>query len=202
MSFIETVFPNHTCLMCKAEINKAASLYICSACVENLPRAKELFGAQAPFIYKSPVVELVLRFKYNAEGDIVKLFAPFMAEVWKGEADIIVPVPLSKERLKSRGYNQALLLARELSGFSEVPVCEALVRVKKTVPQKNMTQKERQANLKNAFKVTEKKSVSDKRVLLVDDVYTTGATAAECERVLLNAGAVSVQVLTAARVVK
>ena len=201
MNFFESIFPNYSCFICKAEMNERAGTHICGECAETLPYAGELFGAVAPFFYKSPVVELILRFKYNSEGDIAKLFAPFMADVWKGEADIIVPVPLSKERLKSRGYNQALLLAKELSAVNGITVGDALVRVKKTTPQKNMAQKQRQENLKNAFRVADVEIIKGKRVLLVDDVYTTGATAAECTRMLKKAGAIDVQILTAARVI-
>lgn len=198
MSFNE-IFPNHTCIVCKTEINKSKNPYICDACTETLPLRKETVGAQAPFSYKSPITELILRFKYNAEGDVAKMVAPFMADC-NIDTQVLIPVPLSPERLKQRGYNQALLLAKEVSVISKIPVKEALVRVKKTTAQKHMRLEERQRNLAGAFRVKSPKAVRGKRVLLIDDVYTTGTTATECTRALLRAKAANVQVLTIARV--
>ena len=114
------------------------------------------------------------------------------------DADLIVPVPLHPKRLKQRGFNQALLLAR---AFPEVPLGrEAVVRVRHTVPQVELKPKERRDNVKGAFAVPDPALVKGKNVLLLDDVYTTGATVRECAKVLRRAGARRVDVLTVARV--
>jgi ComF family protein len=114
------------------------------------------------------------------------------------EADLVAPVPLHPKRLRARGFNQALLLAR---GLSDTPVArEALTRVRHTAPQVGLNPKERRENVKGAFAVPEPAGVKGKNVLLLDDLYTTGATVRECARVLRRAGAHRVDVLTVARV--
>lgn len=115
------------------------------------------------------------------------------------EYDLIVPVPSSPERQKKRGYNQAQVMAKVLARRKGV-VCgsELLVRVKKTVPMKGLGATERYENLKNAFAVSPKShyTVAGRKILVVDDIYTTGSTLDACSRVLREAGAAAVYVLT------
>ncbi len=114
------------------------------------------------------------------------------------EADLLAPVPLHPRRLKARGFNQSLLLAR---GFKDKPMSlEALSRVRHTVPQVGLNPQERRDNVKGAFAVPRPAAVKGRKVLLIDDLYTTGATVRECARVLRRAGAARVEVLTVARV--
>lgn len=230
MNILDFLFPNHTCLVCKTELNGNSNPLICDTCFAALPVAKKVCRkcggsitvganvcnrckggsnwkftlARSPFIYAEPIVALIMRLKYNGEGDIAKAMAPHMTRIVEQNnitADIIVPVPLAKKRMKQRGYNQALLLAREVSKFTNIPVDDSLlVRVKQTVAQKEMTLTQRQANLKNVFEVTNKLFVKGKSILLVDDVFTTGTTANECAKVLKKAGATSVAVVTVANV--
>ncbi len=109
--------------------------------------------------------------------------------------DLVVPVPLGRRRLRQRGFNQSALLAR----FAFGKYTEVLERVRETRPQSELSEKERFRNIKNAFKVKAGKNLADKRILLVDDVLTTGATAEECARVLRAAGAREVTVAVLAR---
>ncbi len=113
-------------------------------------------------------------------------------------ADLLVPVPLHSRRLRWRGFNQAILLART---FSDLPLgLDTLVRRRPTLPQVKLSPRERQTNVKGAFAVPDPAAIQDKSVLLVDDVYTTGATVKECARALRRAGVARVEVLTVARV--
>jgi ComF family protein len=113
-------------------------------------------------------------------------------------ADLLVAVPLHVRRLKERGFNQALLLAQ---AFPDKPLArEALIRVRHTVPQSGLNPRERRENVKRAFAAPRPEDLKGKNVLLIDDVYTTGATVRECAKVLLKAGAREVNVLTVARV--
>ena len=123
----------------------------------------------------------------------------FLAEF---DVDLMVPVPLHPKRLRWRGFNQSLLLARQVSRRYDVPVDPfVLERRRETVAQTQLTEEERRQNVRGAFEADPKKSLKGRRVLLVDDVYTSGATVNECSRVLMRAGAREVTVLTLARTI-
>jgi len=117
--------------------------------------------------------------------------------------DVVIPVPLHVRRLRERGFNQSLLLARTVATACGIPVdFLSLRRVRDTPPQTLMGRKERQANIRGAFAVARRDRLRDRKVLLIDDVYTTGSTLAECARALLDGGAARVGVLTLAREAK
>ena len=124
-------------------------------------------------------------------------------DIW--ENSVLVPVPLDKNKLKSRGYNQSEELAKELSKVLQVPVVsDFLIKTKSTKPQMELKKEEREKNLLNAFTIksggtSDVPPLSNKKVFLVDDVYTTGSTMQECAKVLRNAGAKSVWGITIAR---
>ena len=117
-----------------------------------------------------------------------------------GPVDLIVPVPLHQQRQRSRGFNQSELLAAELSKCTGVPVdCSVLRRVRVTETQTGLSHRERRLNLLDAFRVARPEGVSGRRVALLDDVVTTGATANECARVLRDHGAARVYAVAFAR---
>ena len=145
-------------------------------------------------LYEYETVKMaVYRFKYQARREYASFFGREMAEKlgdeilgWK--ADAIVPVPLYKDREKKRGYNQSVLIARELGNRLNIPVEEKLVeRIRPTLAQKNLKRKERQNNLKNAFKIRQN-DVKLNTVIVVDDIYTTGTTMDEIAGCLKRAG--------------
>ena len=114
--------------------------------------------------------------------------------------DVICPIPLHKRRLKWRGYNHAEELANQLGRAFELPVvANALVKIKRTAPQVNLGKEQRLRNMKGVFQARDTRAIISKTVLLVDDVYTTGATMEECARVLKKAGARAVIGVTVAR---
>ena len=116
--------------------------------------------------------------------------------------DLIIPVPLHPRRLRWRGFNQSVLLGREVGhawGIRLDPF--VLTRKTETAPQSTLNLKERQPNVRGAFSIAPRRTVQKLRLLLVDDIYTSGATVKECTRVLLHGGAREVQVLTLARTV-
>ncbi len=158
--------------------------------------------ARAAALYDGPVAAAVKRLKFGRQMAYLPLMqswlkAPACREL-AAVAELLVPVPLHPRRLKARGFNQALLLAQ---AFDEAPVArDALVRVRHTVPQVKLNPKERRDNVKGAFAVPNPARVKGKSILLVDDLFTTGATVKECARVLRRAGARRVEVLTVARV--
>lgn len=109
--------------------------------------------------------------------------------------ETVVPVPLYRKRLRQRGFNQSALIAGHMAGhIGAEPVIGSLAKVRDTMPQVGLSSAERRKNIRNAFEVQNSGAVRGRRVLLVDDVITTGATAGECSRVLKEAGALEVYV--------
>jgi ComF family protein len=150
---------------------------------------------------------LVLAFKHGDRTDAAPGFARWMRRAGSDilpEIELLVPVPLHRWRLFLRRYNQAALLANELSATTGIKIMpDLLVRTRRTPSQGQLGRGEREGNVKVAFKVraSRHKALEGKAVLLIDDVLTSGATANECARMLKENGARSVDVLTLARVV-
>jgi ComF family protein len=117
------------------------------------------------------------------------------------QADVIIPVPLHHDRERERGFNQACVMARELSRLSRLPVDEHSVvrRIHTERHRAGMDAKARRQSVANAFTIRHPKAIAGRRVLLIDDVFTTGATVSECASVLKDAGAEEVFVLTVAK---
>ncbi len=173
---------------------------ICLNCKAKLPAYKKVVSI---FWYENEIIKLVYSFKYGGSKYLAKPMANIMSEKLKTENlnfDVILPVPISDKKLKTRGYNQSELLAKEISQKLNCDTYNnILIRVKDTVTQTNLTRKERQENLKDAFAINDKKLIKNKNVLLIDDVLTTGSTAEECSKVLLKNAAKNVYVLSYAR---
>jgi len=175
---------------------------VCGACVAKRPR---FHRARAVFRYDEHSKALVLRFKHADRTGAAATYARWMAragaELLK-DADVIVPVPLHRWRLLKRRYNQAALLSNALGALSgKLSVPDALARTRHTKPQGFMGRTGRGRNVRGAFRVARPKAVVGCKVLLVDDVLTSGATLSECVKTLQAAGAVQVDVLTLSRVV-
>ncbi|MGC2854529.1 ComF family protein [Novispirillum sp. DQ9] len=179
----------------------AAEGSLCGACVDQPPPWSR---ARAAFVYDAGSRAMVLRFKHADRIDAAPAFARWMLRAGADlmeDADVVVPVPLHRWRLFARRYNQAALLGARIAragGLTFVP--DALARVRRTVPQGTFDRGARAKNVRGAFTVARPRAVEGKAVLLIDDVLTSGATAGECARALLAAGARSVDVLTLARV--
>lgn len=166
-------------------------------------------------VYDQTLMKLILRLKYR--GKIVlarplgRLLLSAFIQLWDiNSIDIAVPVPLHIVKFRKRGFNQAFLLikdwpaiANDLNLWPRTVKIEKhlIIRHKATSPQTALGRGNRIKNIKNAFKVNRPSDIKDKRILLVDDVYTTGATAVECSKVLMRGGAKCVDVLTLARAI-
>jgi ComF family protein len=152
--------------------------------------------------FDSPLREAVHCFKYDGQPQLATVFGARMGALWAHygrPVDVIVPVPLHPSRLRERGFNQSALLAREVSAVAGVPVCaQALRRTRATQQQARLDDREaRLANVRGAFVATQ--ALDNKAVLLVDDVFTTGATLMTCAIALYEAGASRVTAITLAR---
>lgn len=177
----------------------------CAAC-EAYPPAFD--GARSAFVYDAESRGIILRFKHGGQTDGLPVFARQLSRAGRdmlASADMLIPVPLHPKRLRQRKFNQAGLLAKALSSESGMPWHhDVLKRVKNTPSQGHHTAKSRRRNVRGAFAVPEDKRelINDKTVILIDDVYTTGATLSACSKTLKRAGAENVFALTLARVVK
>jgi len=208
----ELLFPqNVLCLCCDRALGEDAKDGICPACEKALERLNAqqeqrertksrqlpdgLVYMHAAYPYEGPARQLVHRLKYDCIREAHVPLARAMACLPSGEEEIIVPVPTDPARRRKRGFNQAELLARHVGKELGMQVVCALSRKEKRRPQTGLTAAQRRQNLLDCMEAEE--SVGGKRVLLIDDVYTTGSTAMEAARALHKAGAKSVAMFAA-----
>ena len=162
--------------------------------------------SRSAFAYDESSRKLILDFKFHDHTENAKFLAQTMfvcgEDIFKEGIDLIIPVPLHYSRLVGRRYNQSAFLAKELSKISGINFDNLnLVRHKKTRPQVELSGAERRRNVKDVFSVKYHQKIKGLRILLIDDVLTTGATLQECAKALRKAGAKSVDTLTAGRVI-
>lgn len=159
---------------------------------------------RSSLVFNAPSRALIHSFKYEKYIDIAKFFAALMYKTYKEnppyfEAEFMTPVPIHFRRLRKRGFNQALLLAKELSVHNGLEVKDILIRTRKTKSQTSLGRNARKENIKDAFALKAGAEVKGRAFILIDDVCTTGATLEECARVLKRYGAREVLALTALR---
>ncbi|MCE0462308.1 ComF family protein [Pseudomonas uvaldensis] len=179
----------------------------CGQCVVQPPAYERVL---APWVYDFPVDSLITRFKHQAKWPLGRLLGELLAQSLQHHfneglerPDALVPVPLAARRLRQRGFNQAALLARWLSGSLQMPCEEHLLRrIHDTPAQQALDARARRRNLRHAFAMMPGAQVRDRHLALVDDVLTTGATAQTLARLLLDAGAARVDVYCLARTPK
>jgi len=197
------------CVLCGAPFGTTGDLdHRCGRCLAATPsygRARACAVYAAADRADHPLKAVLQRYKYTPDVSLARPLGRLLAErcpLVIGEYSVIMPVPLHVSRLRWRGFNQSQLLARALARRAGVPMdAFSLERVRPTRPQVELDHAERQRNVRHAFQVRRPARVRSQRILLVDDVYTTGATADECSRELMQAGAAVVDVLTLARAV-
>ncbi len=159
-------------------------------------------------LYEGALKNCIVEFKYRANRRLIRVFDDIIRHFLAGEGhkiraadSLMIPVPAHILRQKSRGYNQAGLIAGILAEhISAAVLARSLLKIRNTLPQAGLSREERMENLKGAFSVVDKRSVIGRDILLVDDVMTTGATLETCAAELLRSGARSVRAFTLARV--
>lgn len=228
--FLNLIFPKRLkCIYCHDDINTDDPICVCERCNKTLPyvrgnlcekcgqvigegykvcmdckaEAKVFERAFAPLLYTGDVKTRIYNFKYGGARYLAEPFGHMMYNKLMSEKilfDCIIPVPLSENRLKSRGYNQAELIARVIADLTAKPLLtDYLVRTKDTDYLARSELEYRKTAIIGAFSMRRRRDIKDKTVLLIDDIYTTGATANECSKKILKAGASRVYVLTLAR---
>ena len=227
MSIIDLIFPtNFKCINCGAETDRLAMCDDCvkyltfvpsphcaicggelsgkgKVCVECKGREFKFDKNYSIFLYDDIVRNKIIDFKQNRHKAIGEMFAYFVEdkcnEIFANHnIDIIIPVPISDERLKERRFNQSEVLCSRLP--KDKLMTDILKRIKPTPHQTGLSRVNREDNLKSAFEVTNKKIIKGKTILLVDDIYTTGSTLNACSSELVSAGAKKIIALTLARV--
>lgn len=175
------------------------------ACANCAHRTLHFDAAVSAFRSRGVVRKILHEFKYNRQEHLKHPIADWLAETLADPRlqgrrfDVIVPVPLHPARKRERGFNQAELAAELLSVRGGVPMHDVLQRIRYTTTQTAFDRAERMENLHNAFRLRRNADVRGSRVLLIDDILTTGSTLSECARVLKASGALSVHAATAAR---
>jgi ComF family protein len=173
---------------------------ICLGCMKIKPKYD---SAKSLFRFDENSKRIIHNFKYYDKTHLSKFFAHILFSKYKefiSGADIIVPVPMHKLKRIFRMYNQSIVLAKELSLLSFIPIKPDIIqKTRYTKAQSLLTKSERRKNLANSFSVSCPEEIIDKRILLVDDVITTGETINTCSRVLKNNGAESVFVISVAK---
>lgn len=204
-SCFETIVPLESplCPLCGCPfLNGSCSDHPCGACTLARPAFD---GARGAVVFDGAVRELIHQFKYSGKTMLRRPLALLAADrldrfVSGAEPDMIIPVPLHKKRLRQRGFNQAILLGEIFAKRWGLPLLRNnLRRVRWTEPQVNLSAAERLENVKGAFAIDNTTEILGRRILLVDDVYTTGSTVKECAKVLKSGGAKAVFVVTVAR---
>jgi ComF family protein len=217
LSGVLNFFYPPVCHVCGGTLDRPTQL-VCHRCWSGLPQYGD-FRVQIPGSkrhidttvvgllgegdFDDPVNNIVHQLKYghrrvHAQGLASRLGGLLAIYPWMKRIDVIIPVPLHRSRIRARGYNQSQLLADELGNlFGVRVVSKVLVRTRSTQSQTRLTARQRQQNVAGAFAVSDAETIRGKRILLVDDVVTTGYTLNECAKTLKRAGARDVQTAAA-----
>lgn len=197
LAFISRPF----CFSCGLVLSEESEKY-CTICQSSPPSFDRAF---APLIYNEVSRDLIIALKHARRSEMTPLLSRFLlgshAKTFFDQADMVTPVPLYWRKILVRGYNQATLIARFLARHYGVPlVLDVLTRIRATKSQGHLNAKERTRNLYKAFRVASPEKIKNKKIVLIDDVFTTGITVTECCKVMKKAGARHVSVVTLARV--
>lgn len=208
---LDLIFPP-VCGICNKEINT----YLCGKCEkeinkitcvgENKYKDKYFSTHMYLFKYEGIIRNKIISYKFNDKPYLYKTFCEIFVKNKKvceflKKYDIIISVPMYKKKKNQRGYNQSELIAREIAKKIENIEYrnDILIKIRNTAKQSSLNKEQRKENLKNAYVVNNNEYILNKNILIFDDIYTTGSTANECAKTLIEAGAKDVGILTIAR---
>jgi len=211
------IFKGHLCLKCEEKINflrspacrccaEPGALNIAGLCKKCIDKAFSYQQAISVTAYKEPMISLIYLFKYKNCGWLTEFFTSLIIKHLSkigfnpAEYSVVTAVPMHKYKLKLRGYNQAELLAKSLSNYFKIPFKNDIIRsINAKSSQTKLSQRERRKNVEKTFTV--KENLQNKKIILVDDIFTTGATVQACCRELKKCQAGAVTVLTLAKTI-
>ena len=211
---LELIFPDN-CFLCRQFLNSRHQRQLCSKCLSTIALNPSPFNrlstqqsyafdqAWSVCFYNETAQKLLHSFKYNSKTSLTKTFIPLMIDfidrhhLLIREYDLITPIPLHPVRFRERGFNQSALLSRAIGKhYGIMHTEELLVRQKVTHTQTELGSKQRWTNMQGAFRIKNSSQAVGKKIVLVDDLFTTGATANSAAEILKNAGASTVAILT------
>ena len=191
--------------------------YLCNKCQKQLERLAEFQVEKNQninyyfqehlyiFSYQERIRKLILNYKFNGKSYLYKTIVNFLLKNEKffqilKSYDTIIPVPISKKRRKERGYNQSELIAREIAKRAKINYNnQSLLKTKNIIEQSKLNKEQRQKNIQGVYQIRNHKKITNKKILLIDDIYTTGSTANECSKILEQANPKKIGVLTIAK---
>ncbi len=207
MNILEIIYPK-TCGMCE-DISKS---YLCGKCKLKLKEVLKLntvvyknkyFDSHTYlFKYEEKIRDKLLKYKFRDYSYLYKFFSEIIINNCnlQNNYDIILPVPIHKKRKQMRGYNQSELIAKEIAKNMNMEYSNrVLIKMVNTVPQSSLNQTQRMSNVMGIYKVINSQIIDQKRILLIDDIFTTGSTVNECAKILKQNGAKTIDVLTIAK---
>ena len=195
-------FINSCCYRCGLPMNEE-HLEVCSSCKRN---NYNFVQARSAFSYIDSPLRLVRKVKFRSKKVFIPQMAKFLHEVflaWNIKVDVVAFVPMFPKREKERGFNQAQILAEEFALLANLPITYCAVKNLNTLNQQDLSFEKRKENIKDAFsiKTESKHEIKDKTILIIDDVFTTGATTSELSKTVINAKAKQCYVLTFAHTI-
>jgi len=191
------------CQQCALPLPESTEINICGQCQNQPPYFDQSFSL---YNYDTPVKQLISGLKFQKKLNLARLFGTLLGEAIQQTnrhdlPNCIAPVPLSNKRMKNRGYNQSIEIARPVSKLLSIPLsCNLFKRVRHSPPQSSLNLKSRQKNVCNAFTINEKRL--PKHIAIIDDVMTTGATSNELARILKKEGVEKVEIWSIARAIR
>ena len=198
-ALLDIIYPyDNKCIICGVE----GFFFFFSKCKSEIKRVHQQEEIMAYGYYGGVLKKLILNLKYHKSFIAGKVLADLLCQIIiekKLSIDCICYVPISKDSLKKRGFNQCSVLAKNISSILDIPVIDCLVKVKETKEQKLLGKEERMKNILDAFEIKNKEKLFKKNILLIDDVYTTGATINECKKNIEKCNINKIYLLTIAK---
>ena len=197
------IYPKSLCNKCEIKIKKELDVNI----INEGQEIEDKYFNELMYIFKyeGEIRRLIIDYKFNDKSYIYLTFVNFLLKNEKifekiKKYDKIIPVPISKKRLKARGYNQSYLIAKEIAKQTNLEIVNnCLIKTKNIIEQSKLNKEERKQNIQGVYELQNEKLIKDKKILLIDDIYTTGSTVNECSKILRQGNPTEIGILVLAK---